>query len=192
MEKTKQKILNTLNSIKPKKSCYFYLGIIIRIILPVIIFKYFHPFYSILFNEIVLDGLFSPHHVIYYLIPKNLQKYATDFYTDKPLDMWGFLFSLQPILNRNNKFYSVFEGYRKLLFNLFIYRLIGYIVFLVTRNRKVFLFFPNFYLTTYTIISFFSKFLKKSDKRVINKFIILGFILTLVKEFYIHWNPNNN
>jgi hypothetical protein len=192
MQKTKEKILKTLNDIKPKRSCYFYLGIIIRLIVPIIIFRYFHPFYSILFNEIVLDGLLSPHHVIYYLVPQNLQKYSNDFYTDKPLDMWGFLFSLQPILIKSNKFYHVFQGYRSLLFNLFVYRLIGFIVFLITRNRKVFLFFPNFYLTTYIIVSFFSKFLKQIDKQVINKIIILGFILTIIKEFYIHWNPTNN
>jgi hypothetical protein len=179
-------ISKNLEGVHPKSANYFYAAIIIRLIVPIVIFKKYNPFFSILFNEIVLDGIFSPHHFAIHLMPENLKKYANHFYTDKPLDTWGFLLALQPVVNISNKYYSMFEDYRGLIVGLFVYRLIGYILFLKTKVKQVFLLFPNFFFTIYTIITFFRTFFPKTNKSIINKFIIIGFIFSIIKEVIIH------
>jgi hypothetical protein len=177
-QKIKSKKYNTMS--------VFYLFIAIRLIVPFYLFKKFNPLFAILFNEIVLDGFFSPHHFAKFTMPEKYQIFANNFYTDKPLDTWGFLLALQPVVDKNNKFYHVFEDYRGLIVSLFVLRLIGYIIFLVTRCKQVFIYFPNIFLFAYSIISFFKLYTKNVSNKTINIFIIIGSVIAVYREYSLH------
>ena len=100
-----------LNIPEKFQSKYVLFGcILIRLIVPIFLFKEVDPFWAMLINEAVIDGVFSPHHIPIGFIPQEYRKYANHYYTDKPLDTWGFLNGLQPVLLKSNKFYSRFEG----------------------------------------------------------------------------------
>jgi hypothetical protein len=173
-----------------KTMIYFYLAITARLLIPIFLFQKVSPFYSILINEIILDYFISPHHYIKYTMPLNKRIYANHYYTDKPLDHWGFAMSLQPILISTNKFYDMFEGYRQFLLNLFLFRLLGFILFLIIKKKQIFVLFPNFYLTSYVIISFYRKF--KISKKSLNYMLFLGMIFSIFKEINIHWRKPYN
>ena len=184
------KFINYLENNTKKTMTYFYLAIIARVIIPIFLFQFVSPFYAILINEIVLDFFISPHHFVKYTMPYDKRIYANHYYTDKPLDHWGFAMSLQPILAKSNKFYNIFEGYRQFLFNLFLFRLLGFIVFLIVKKKQIFVLFPNFYLTSYVIISFYSQF--KISKKSLNYMLFLGMIFSVLKEINIHWGKPVN
>ena len=46
--------------------------------------------------------------------------------------------------------------------------------------------FPNIFLTTYLIVSFFTKFFPGIDKKVIDRWIAIGMIFSLLKEILIY------
>ena len=173
-----------------KTMIYFYLAITARLLIPIFLFQKVSPFYAILINEIILDYFISPHHYIKYTMPLDKRIYANHYYTDKPLDHWGFAMSLQPVLISTNKFYDMFEGYRQFLLNLFLFRLLGFILFLIIKKKQIFVLFPNFYLTSYVIISFYRKF--KISKKSLNYMLFLGMIFSIFKEINIHWRKPYN
>ena len=87
----------------------FYSLLAIRTIGPPIVFNYIHPFYAMIIDEAVLDGLIAPHHILRRYIPSEyLKSEVVKRYYDIPLDSWGFINSLQPILLKNHKYYDVF------------------------------------------------------------------------------------
>ena len=173
-----------------KTMIYFYLAITARLLIPIFLFQKVSPFYAILINEIILDYFISPHHYIKYTMPLDKRIYANHYYTDKPLDHWGFAMSLQPVLLNKNKYYNMFEGYRQFLLNLFLFRLLGFILFLIIKKKQIFVLFPNFYLTSYVIISFYRKF--KISKKSLNYMLFLGMIFSIFKEINIHWRKPYN
>lgn len=170
----------------PKSMFPFYLATLIRIVVPIFLFHKMNPFWAILINEFVLDFLMSPHHLVREIMPEDKKCWANHYYSDKPLDTWGFLMALQPVVLPSNKFYHIFDGYRDLIFYLFIYRFIGFIIFCKTKVRQVFVIFANFYFTTYLVVAFFKTYLRSASKETINTFIILGFIYTAYKEYTLH------
>jgi len=179
-----QKIVNSIEKNVSKTMIYFYLSILIRLIVPIFLYRKVPPFYASLINEIVLDHCISAHHYIKYTMPFDKRYLATHYYTDKPLDHYGFFMSLQPVLKKDNKYYNTFKGYRKFLLNLFLFRLLGFILYLITNNRHMFIVFPNFYLTSFLIISAYEQF--KIPKNNLNYVLFLGFIFSILKEINIH------
>jgi hypothetical protein len=164
-----------------KSSLVFNILIAIRIIFPPIIFSVFHPFIAMLLNECVLDGLVSPYHFFKKYVPPTIKHDKLTY--DMPLDIWGFLNGLIPVLYTGNKFYNVFENHRALIVASFVFRLIGYVVAYRTRSWRGFLIFQNFYISIYLGISFcdFFKIKQRDQVRVIALFIII-FVL---REFYL-------
>jgi hypothetical protein len=192
MKNIHEKIVQYLENNTKKGMFWFYAATLTRILVPIILFQKMSPFYAILFNEIILDYCISPQHYVIYTMPKKERKWANHYYSDKPLDTWGFLMALQPIIFKSNKYYDMFEGYRDLLFYLYVYRLVGIIIFYKVKLKQVFIPFANFFLTTYVIVSFFRTFMKEVSNKTINKFIILGFIFSIFKEYQLHGKQNFN
>lgn len=186
IEDYNKKIVDCIEKNVSKTMIYFYISIIIRMVVPVFLFRKIPPLYAILINEIILDHFISAHHYIKYTMPYDKRYLASHYYTDKPLDHYGFFMALQPVLKKENKFYDTFKGYRKFMLNLFLYRLLGLIVYLITNNRQIFILFPNFYLTSYVIISFYHQF--NIPKNNLNYVLFLGFIFSILKEINIHGN----
>jgi len=179
-----KKIVNAIENNVSKTMIYFYLSILIRLIVPIFLYRKISPFYAIIINEIILDHFMSTHHYIKFTMPLDKRYLASHYYTDKPLDHYGFFMSLQPVLKKNNKYYATFKGYRKFLLNLFLFRLLGFILYLITNKRQMFIVFPNFYLTSYLIISAYEQF--KITKSNLNYVLFLGFIFSILKEINIH------
>jgi len=153
----------------------------IRVVLPTIIFSLFHPFIAMLVNEIVLDGLVSPHHFFIHYIPdkiKGRHKVSYDIF----LDGWGFLNGLIPVLYKGNKYYPIFEDYRSLIVGLFIWKIIGNIVIYKTKNYKFSLLFQNFYIAAYLSVGFCDFFKIKNNKKKIMSLFIIVFVL---REIYL-------
>lgn len=170
-----------------KSHILFFTLIVIRIIFPPIIFDRIHPLYAMIIDEVVLDGIIAPHHLFKNYIPDiyNHVKYKKRYF-DIPLDFWGFLNGLQPVLNTNNKFYSVFEGYRSLIITLFIWRMIGIILVYKLNSMSILKYFPNFYLPVYLSLSFCNMFKIQNIKRITSIMIVIFYIREL---YLININP---
>lgn len=155
----------------------------IRIISPPIVFKYIHPFYAMIIDEGVLDGIIAPHHVFKNLVPKEFHKNRKKYW-DIPFDTWGFINSLQPILIKNHKYYDVFNNYRDLIIFLFIWRMIGIALIYKFNTLNHLILFPNFFIAVYLAVSFCS--LKNiTDKNIIHNIIFLFMILFYIRELFI-------
>jgi hypothetical protein len=89
---------------------------------------------------------------------------------------------------------SIYWG-NVLLMGLFIYRAVGFFLVLVTKERKIFLFFPNFFEPFYNLYSFgyiySSLFLTTLDEKFI-WFAIGVFIYKMLNEFYVHFFNNDS
>ena len=165
----------------------FYSLIIIRVISPPIIFKYMHPFYAMIVDECIVDGLIAPHHLFRQYIPQKFLVHRKPHY-DIPLDLWGFLNGLQPIMCKKHKYYYVFKGYRQLLLSLFIWRLIGIILLYIIRDPRILAIFSNFFIGTYLAISGCHLF-KIKNKRKINAVILISVLFFYIRQLYlIHMN----
>lgn len=156
-----------------------------RIVSPPIVFSIFHPFIAMLLNEVVLDGMISPYHFFSAYIPDHVKNFKLDY--DSPLDMWGFLTAMLPVLYKGNKFYSIFEGYRSLLTMAIVWRFVGYIVAYKTRSWKWFLVFQNFFISLYLAIGFCDFFKIKKNQQEIMYVSILIFILREFYLVYLNW-----
>jgi hypothetical protein len=184
-EKKYHEIKNNLEKV-PKTMFWFHLATWTRILVPIILFRKVNPFWAILINELILDFFISPHHFVINTMPMEKRYLANHYYSDKPLDTWGFFMALQPVVDKTNKYYEIFDGYRDLMYYLFIFRLIGYIIFCKVKCKQVFIIFANLYMTTYTIISFFRTYLPGASNEIINRVIFLGFLYTFIKEYNLH------
>ena len=161
----------------------FYLLLIIRFVFPPLLFIYLHPLYAMSINEIIIDGMIAPHHIFKPLINKKLVKNSKRCH-DIPLDTWGFMWSLLPILYKNNKYYYVFNKYRLFMVTLLIFRLIGILTVYKFNTMKYLLIFPNFYIGAYVAISL-CDLLKINETSKINKIIILCMIISYAREIFL-------
>ncbi len=99
----------------------------------VVAFLYFHPFIAYFFNALfdMADGPIYKHVLI--LNPVKAQV------IDKTFDLWLFTAAVA---------YTI-VNYRPLvtplLIFLFVYRLIGQLVFFITKNKRLFVYFPNLF-----------------------------------------------
>lgn len=174
----------------------FYLLIFLRIILPPITFKFIHPFYGMLIDEIVIDGIIAPHHLFVKYIPKKfLREDIRKPITDIPLDTYGFLWSLYPVLDKNHKYYNIFSfndnhKYRNFILLLFCYRMIGIILYYILGyDIRILTLFPNFYLSTYIVISGCNLF-KITKEKTINLLIVVGMFIIYIRELYLAYINN--
>lgn len=161
----------------------FYTLITTRLVAPPIIFYYVHPFYAMLLDEVVIDGIIAPHHLFKSYVPPELNIKRKPHY-DLPLDAWGFLNGLQPIMCKNHKYNHVFKGYGSFLVTLFIWRMIGIALLYVTKNLNVLAIFANFYIGAYLAIAGCSLY-KITDKKTINKVIILCMLIAYGREIFL-------
>lgn len=97
----------------------FYVLITTRFVAPLILFYYVHPFYAMLLDEFVVDGIIAPHHLFRSFVPTEFNVFRKPHY-DLPLDAWGFFNGLQPVICKGHKYYNVFDGYRTLILSLFV------------------------------------------------------------------------
>lgn len=163
----------------------FYTLLSIRVITPPIIFYYMHPFWGMILNEVVVDGIISPQHVYqtFGLVPEEFDNMRKPHY-DLPLDAWGFLNSLQPIMCKNHKYNDVFVGYESFLLGLFLWRTIGIILLYIIKDVRILALFPNFFIGAYTAISGCSLY-KVANKKTVNIVIILAMLIAYVRELYL-------
>ena len=161
----------------------FYLLLVIRLVFPPLLFIYLHPLYAMSINEVIIDGIIAPHHIFKPLIYKKLVKDSKRCH-DIPFDTWGFIWSLLPILYKNNKYHYVFNKYRVFLVTLLIFRLIGILTVYKFHNMKYLLIFPNFYIGAYIAISL-CDLLKITETNKINNMIILCMIISYMREIFL-------
>lgn len=154
---------------------YFYFIIILfRVLMAPLIFIF--PFQSVILSFFldVIDIEFASRRVI------TLDQYEKN---DKIFDLWWYAFCL---------FYSFF--YLKHWFNflliLFLYRLVGDVIFFVKGHRKIFMLFPNFFENVFFLLFFSNLFESLSFLISKNNFFISIIAVSLIKifqEWWIHW-----
>ncbi len=151
------------------------LGIVVtcRIVLPALLFAFVTPFFAMVVNELVVDTVIGHVEESYHLSRIDWQKRV-----DKPLDLLGFTYSLYPVLT-----HPAFVGSRELMIALFLYRLIGVIIFVVTENRLFFIAFANFYVGAFYGISL-AWTVGLPQFRV--PLLLGGMALAWGREFYLH------
>ncbi len=183
-------------------------SIIIRLILPILFFTYLHPFFAMLATEVISDGIFGAHH---YGLFENGKK---EHMYDKPLDMWALMISLifmfKSLRDRSLCEYTsaggifscgvssrdtskggspsgdkMFDKYIYLMITLFLWRLIGFLIFYLNKNinTKIFVIFPNLYIGAFYGITLAH--LLKS--KYTNQFIYIGMALAFCREVIIHY-----
>jgi hypothetical protein len=100
---------------------------------------------------------------------------------DKIMDNWWYLWVL---------IYSYFQlsNFFVFLFVLFVYRTVGFGLFLYRKNRKVFMFFPNFFENAFFLFFFVNYFGWHQLISGINLYysLIVVFLLKLLDEYWLH------
>lgn len=163
----------------------FHLLLLIRFVSPPFVFRYLHPFWAMIVNECVLDGIISPHHFFTNTIPKQIiGKHKLTY--DIPLDSWGFFNALQPVLLTSNNHYHVFDRYRGILILLFAWRITGLILVYVLRSYKILAFFPNMFIALYLAVSF-SHLTGVDIRSIITPFLLVFYLREL---YIISLNPS--
>ena len=155
-----------------------------RIILTIIVLIFFKkPLYAKILIIILLDPLDCG-------IPKRLNiswvSCKKELYqkTDKITDTICHFILLLYILK--NRPYST--NYITLICVLFIYRLIGVILFLPKTNRKFLFYFPNIFEAITLVLALFKHF-SFLKKYMLKYTIILVVILKIILEYFHHHSP---
>ena len=144
---------------------------LIRIILPVIFFILFDPVVAFILSVGLLD----------YIEPKINLNNINYHVRDKILDSWVYILSFLFLFIKQN---HNLKRYTSLLSILFIYRLIGNILFIIYKNKKYLAFFPNLYEVVYISLGILSVLnLNNRDKLII---IILLSIIKILTEINHH------
>jgi len=146
----------------------------LRIILAPLIFLFPIPIIFILFFLDAIDVEFASRKV---LTLNQYEKY------DKALDLWWYI---------NALVYSYFylNTYFIFLFILFIYRLVGDILFFSKGQRKILVFFPNFFENVFFLVFFSLHFNQLSFLlNGINFYIALFFVclIKIIQEWWVHF-----
>lgn len=99
---------------------------------------------------------------------------------DKNLDLWWFI---------NIMIYSFinYPDYKIYLLILFIYRVVGQLIYYVSGNRGVLLFFPNFFEWIFFLIFFGKNYypsILEGQKYIL--FLIIIFITKIFQEWFLH------
>lgn len=148
----------------------YYLVILLRIFVAPLIFIW--PLPAIILSVFLdlIDADFA-----HKIISKKLYQLI-----DKNLDLWWFI---------NIIIYSYFNypDYKIYLLILFIYRLIGQLIYYFSRNRAVLLFFPNFFEWVFILIFFGKNYypliLNRGTYLTIS---LIVFIIKIIQEWFLH------
>ena len=157
-----------------KRKIILVVSFLVRIILPIFLFIYLNPINAMIINQILVDNI-DP----IYLVNVNSNLYNRVAYQnwDKIFDLWGYFISLYPVL-----FVTKLSIPTQIIFILlFIYRVIGVIIWYLKQKEDIFIYFPDFYTALYYIIYGCILF-KIKNKYIIFVFIILSFYLKLLHE----------
>ena len=133
-------------------------------------------FYAYLINVILdifdcpLTTIFRDHHQCDTGIQYQLE--------DKIMDLLVDLAALHVALKEERNFNDI------LLF-LFVYRLIGLIIFFITKDEKVLFYFPHFFSVAYLFFFFLEEFDIEFNQEAQAVFVILLF-LKLTQEYILH------
>ncbi len=102
---------------------------------------------------------------------------------DKIFDLWWYVLSLLYSYFKLNQWFGF-------LLILFLFRLVGDIIFFLKGDRKILMFFPNFFENSFFLF-FFSNyfyginFLIKPENLYFS--LILIFMIKIVQEWWVHW-----
>jgi len=169
----------------PNKRYYIYLiSAFSRSFLPIILFKFLHPLNAMILNQIIIDNI-DP----LFLVNTDSPYYNRNAYQnwDKFFDLWGYFIALLPVFTN---YYKDFTFYHHsipfILIGLFLFRLLGYLVWKFIINREdLFIYFPDFYTSLYYAISFCFLF-KIKNKTIITIIISLLLFLKILHENHNH------
>jgi len=177
-----QKFYNT-----PQKRLVIYrISAISRIILPIILFSILHPCNAMILNQIIVDNI-DP----LFLVNINSPHYNRELYQnwDKFFDLWGYFVSLFPVFTfYRHDFSKYHSSIPYILVFLFIYRVIGYVIWkYYIQNENLFIYFPDFYTSLYYAISLCLVF-QITNKYLITFIIFLLFFLKIIHEIWNHYH----
>lgn len=142
---------------------YYYFIILLRIIFAPLILLW--PLLSIIVSFFLdlIDADFA-----HYTVTRNQYQLI-----DKSLDFWVYIFEMV------YAWYN-FPDYKWLLLALFLWRLIGMIVYLVTKKRKYFIIFGNFFENIFYVLYF------KVVVIDIPVTFTIAFLIKVFTEWFIH------
>ena len=144
---------------------------LIRIMGPLILFRYFDPVVAM----IILDGILDS-------IEPTISRNNLDYHTrDKYLDLWGWFISIIALWTVIKL--PILIKYRTILTLLFLTRSIGTLMFLKSSNRKWLAIFPNLYSTLFIVIPLLNS-LQLTSWKFKSLLIPIIFIKIIVE--YIH------
>lgn len=175
----------------PVPAALFWLAIGLRVVLPPILFLTLHPFWATVLTEVICDLLISPHHHMQFFTYPYEYRQISKYLYDKPLDFWGQLWALYPILFHFSPHYNVFGSWKGLLLALFAFRVVGYIVFMITRRIKTFIVFPNLFFSAYVLITGVAYFNIRDGPKWIYGLLPLAILITIFKEIGIHGSTDS-
>ena len=148
--------------------------VFLRIYFPMLFFKYHSAYLVILITLLdVVDAEFASNRVL-----------SKEWYQrmDKMLDLWWYIWILTYVII----YYPIFSVY---FVGLFIYRLIGHVLMAMGAERRVLLYFPNFFEYLFFLL-FFSKaftilnFLTQGNNFYYSLLVII--IFKLSQEYFLH------
>lgn len=155
---------------------------IFRIILTIIVLFFFKiPLYAKLLIIMIIDNLDCPLFFNIEWVSCEKKLYQK---TDKITDTICFFILLLYIL----KIRPFSTNYITLICVLFIYRLIGVILFLLKNNRKFLFYFPNMFEAITFVLALFKHF-SFLKKYMLKYLITLVVILKITLEYFHHYSP---
>ena len=155
---------------------------IFRIILTIIVLIFFKiPLYAKILIIMIIDNLDCPliFNIEWVSCKKELYQK-----TDKITDTICFFILLLYIL----KIRPFSTNYIILICILFIYRIIGVILFLLKNNRKFLFYFPNMFEAITFVLALFKHF-SFLKKYMLKYLITLVVILKITLEYFHHYSP---
>jgi hypothetical protein len=151
----------------------YYFIIFLRIIAAPLIFIWPLPAIILSFFLDIIDIEFASRNV---LTLKEYERY------DKALDLWWYL---------NVMIFSWFylPNFKLFLLTLFIYRIIGNIIFFFKNDRRIFFLFPNLFESIFLLIFFSLNFTQLNfllDENYFLFSLLTVTILKILQEWWIH------
>lgn len=159
--------------------CYNPLSIhfsgLVRLICPVLLFLFLEPPIAFILTSGILDTI-EPA-VNKQEIPYQIR--------DKIFDLWGYIISyVFLIINKP----SIMMPYFTLLTILFVIRVVGNLSFIYSKNRRMLVYFPNFYEIAFIFLPFSN--LIPSLKKYSFHYLTGLFMLKLMAELLMHYLPS--
>ena len=167
-----------------KKKVLLYTSLVVRIVVPIILFSNLHPCNAMILNQILVDNI-DP----VYLINTSDPAYNRLNYQlwDKSLDWWSYLVSLLPMISNSN--FTSFLGINNLtpvlLGGLLVMRGLGVVSIWNTGNYHNILKFPDYYSAIYYLISG-TKMWGMVNKYIIGLLSIIAILSKTRQELYHH------